>query len=375
MKIEYIDNACCVYERDNFRLLADPWLTNGAFEGSWYHQVGAVRPHADLFTVDALYISHLHPDHYDPETLKKFRKDIPVVVLDHGANFLHRKLEELGFNNLVKVRDGARAVVGPFLITMYAPFVKHPFEESVLGNLLDSAIVIDDGVHVVLNANDNTPDENAARSLREEHGPFDLAQLKYALAGPYPSCFLDIPHFEKLQEKERLLKRLKEKMDSVAMFLDADAVQSFAGSYCLAGTLARKNEYLAVDGLDLSKIPEGKPYNYETEEMPDEDLYDLCEQAREAMWKRQFKFDFFPDTTVSIRLKSGSYFRFNFSKLKCDRGFEADLICIMDPRLLKRILTKQTHWNNAEVGCHIDFIREPNKYQPDVHTMMCFFHP
>jgi len=50
------------------------------------------------------------------------------------------------------------------------------------------------------------------------------------------------------------------------------------------------------------------------------------------------------------------------------------LQCKLDTRLLKRILLKESHWNNAEIGCHIEFHRSPNHYSPDIHTMMQFFH-
>ena len=51
-----------------------------------------------------------------------------------------------------------------------------------------------------------------------------------------------------------------------------------------------------------------------------------------------------------------------------------NLFCSLDNRLLRRILDKKSHWNNAEIGTHISFKREPNKMDPDVHTMMSFFH-
>ena len=50
------------------------------------------------------------------------------------------------------------------------------------------------------------------------------------------------------------------------------------------------------------------------------------------------------------------------------------LKCKMDPRLLRRILDRTSHWNNAEIGCHIDFNRSPNYYSPDIHTMLQFLH-
>ena len=50
------------------------------------------------------------------------------------------------------------------------------------------------------------------------------------------------------------------------------------------------------------------------------------------------------------------------------------LICEMDTRLLRRILDKKSHWNNAEIGAHINFKRYPNIMEPDVHTSLSFFH-
>jgi len=376
VKIEYLDNACCVYSANGFSLLADPWLTNGAFEGSWYHQVGALNfDEKKILSVDALYISHLHPDHFDPAFLKKFRKSIPVIVLDKKPNFLHRKLQELGFYNLVKVKDGETVTIGPFDLTMYAPFTTHPFDESVLGNFIDSAIVLEFGGKAYLNANDNTPTVETAKRLKEKHDPFEIAQLKYALAGPYPSCFLNLTDEEKLCEKERLLARQKTSMDAVVDALGAKSVMSFAGSYCLAGSLTFKNKFLAVDGLDLNRIPEGASYEYEKEDSVSiPELRELCIQARVNLWKRQEQFMFFPDYRFSIKLAEDTYISFNFNSTFFDERPAADLVCIMDPRLLRRILKRESHWNNAEIGCHIDFIREPNVYKPDIHTMFCFFH-
>ena len=48
--------------------------------------------------------------------------------------------------------------------------------------------------------------------------------------------------------------------------------------------------------------------------------------------------------------------------------------CSLDLRLLKRILDKRSHWNNAEIGCHIELNRSPNYYSPDIHTALQFLH-
>lgn len=43
-------------------------------------------------------------------------------------------------------------------------------------------------------------------------------------------------------------------------------------------------------------------------------------------------------------------------------------------RMLKEIMERNKHWNNAEIGGHIRFHRTPNIYQPDVHLLMSYFH-
>ena len=40
---------------------------------------------ADIQNVDGIYVSHIHPDHYD-ERYFKFSKDIPLIILNEGPN-------------------------------------------------------------------------------------------------------------------------------------------------------------------------------------------------------------------------------------------------------------------------------------------------
>ena len=58
----------------------DPWLTDGEYYGSWCHY-----PYYDLDknineinSYNAIYISHIHPDHSSENTLKKISKEIDI---------------------------------------------------------------------------------------------------------------------------------------------------------------------------------------------------------------------------------------------------------------------------------------------------------
>lgn len=414
MKLTHIDNACCIYESNGFRLLCDPWLTDGAFEGSWMHYPPLSTRIADVVNSDALYISHLHPDHYDPATLKHFRRDIPIIVLDHGSNFLHKMLQSEGFNNLVKVKDKQSVVIGPMEVTVYAPFTKHPFDNSELGNFLDSAIVVETNGKVILNANDNTPSVESARALRENHGRFTVAQLKDSLASAYPSCFINLSVQEKLSEANRLIKRQLTAMCEVAKELETEWFQPFAGDYQLGGYLADKNRFLGVAGKQYSaqfiasrgikplilneqgsidlvtgelkasyreniipyetwiNLVSKKKFDYELEpEVGVAELKSKIVLAFDKLAKFQEKFNYYPDINVWV---NGVCKYLGKQKGTTVRLDVPQITFRMDNRLLLRILDRKSHWNNAEVGCHIEIERVPNVYDPDLVNAMCFFH-
>ena len=130
MKVKFISNACCVVEtNEGTQILTDPWIENGVFEGSWCHFHKLKTSINDLQNIDAIYVSHIHPDHYD-DRFFNFPKDIPIIVLDHGLNFLHRKLLDGGYKNLIKIKNKETIKFKDLELTLFAPFVKHNFFED-----------------------------------------------------------------------------------------------------------------------------------------------------------------------------------------------------------------------------------------------------
>ncbi len=249
-----ISNACCIYESNGFRLLADPWLTDGAFEGSWFHDPPLKAKPEDFLDVDALYISHIHPDHADPETLKHFRRDIPIVTLADQNSFCAKHLSRMGFTDVFAMQDGTRTEIGPFDVKMFGPFTRHPFhgDDCEVGNIVDSAIWISDGRCSVLNTNDNTPSIAAARALQGKYGSPTVAQLQFNSAGPYPACFINLSREEKLAEHHRLIERQLEHSAMVGAVLGAQLVQPFAGAYRLGMGYEHMNEYLGTTSAEYA---------------------------------------------------------------------------------------------------------------------------
>ena len=415
MKFKFIGNAGGIFSgAQGTKILCDPWIIDGVFEGAWYHYPPLKTKLSDIQDVDAIYLSHIHADHYDQRNFD-FPKDIPLIILDEGPNFLKKNLMNKGFNNIICIKNDETVKFKEFKLTIYKPFTKHIYEESLLGNLVDSSLVLESNGITAINFNDNTPDEKSCLYLNKKFKKIDLAMLNYNAAGPYPSCFDNLSEKEKTDEHARILRRNFDHLCNIIPILKPKSVLPFAGAYVIGGKNSFKNSYLGTTTWDkcadylkenlefkskivclrenhvfdiekqkeldkykridikemnnyIQKITNNK-YTYENDEMPDENklLKDL-KIASSKMLDRIKKFDVSLNSNVFINIKNENI------KILNGKDDYMKLYCKLDLRLLRRILDRKSHWNDAEVGTHISFKRYPNKMDPDVHTCMSFFH-
>ena len=399
LTFQFIANACGVFTGKNgSRVLCDPWINDGVFEGSWCHY---------------------------PKLSTKFEdfKNIDAIALDHGPNFLIKKLESLGFNNILKVKDNETVEFKEFKITLFAPFAKHNFHDSMVGNLIDSAMLVEcDGIKG-FNTNDNTPTIESCKELKRKFGNINLAMFNYNAAGPYPSCFNNLSKEEKMSEHHRIIQRNYSYMRDLTNSLKPNLVLPFAGSYVIGGKQHFKNEYLGTSTwddcksyLDSQEIGEAEVivlnenqilnieeqtiqgdytvidkedmfnyinnelskiiYPHESDEFPEKEmLLNLIERASAEMIKRMEKFKICSSFEVFLKVFDTHARIFpSFKQSKEIDEIDNMLLCDLDERLLLKIIERSAHWNNAEIGAHIDFYRKPNKYEPDLHTGLQFFH-
>ena len=415
MKFKFIGNAGGIFTGSKgTKILCDPWIVDGVFESAWYHYPPLKTKLSDIQNVDGIYVSHIHPDHYD-ERHFDFSKDIPLIILNKGPNFLKKNLINKGYSNFIEIKNDQTVQFKEFKLTLYKPFTKHIFEESLIGNLIDSALVLENDDVTAINFNDNQPDENACSFLKNKFKNIDLAMLNYNAAGPYPSCFDNLSTEEKINENKRILKRNFDHLCNIIPILQPKSVLPFAGAYIIGGKNYFKNEYLGTTTwdecadylnrnlkfnskvfclrenqtydiknqkqldkykkLDLNEMKnyiqsiKDKKYDYENDNMPDvSKLIDEVKMASTKLLERVKKFN--------IQLKSNVFIKVGKENVQIVKGQDSDrhLYCDLDLRLLNRILNKKAHWNNAEIGTHINFKRVPNKMDPDVHTCMSFFH-
>ena len=247
--------------------------------------------------------------------------------------------------------------------------------------------------------------------------------LNYNSAGPYPSCFDNLTKQEKIEEHFRILERNYHHVKDVIIAMEPTYMLPFAGSYVLGGDLHYKNEYLGTSTWDecakwliAKKIKDTKvillqenntlditngvtnkkyepidleemkryikdelskiKYPYQLEQSPNKhQLLSDVKKAALGMKERMNRFKITSTFSVVLSIYSEQYQIYpDFKHFNKGDSIGDKLECKLDERLLRNILDRKSHWNNAEIGAHISLNRSPNRYEPDLHTGLQFFH-
>ena len=101
VKVRFFNHAFLKVETDNFRFATDPWAVGPAFNNGWFLKKKTKNDWINqLNNCDFIYISHNHPDHLHPLTLKKVKKDMLFLVPNFITKSTEIYLRSLGFNNI-----------------------------------------------------------------------------------------------------------------------------------------------------------------------------------------------------------------------------------------------------------------------------------
>jgi UDP-MurNAc hydroxylase len=148
---------------------------------------------------DAIYISHVHPDHFDPRTLDAFPKHIPIYIGDYKAKGFRDELRTLGFTvTEVPFQTSHRIDGTDFELAI----LESDYAESAA---YDSSMVVRTPDFTLFNNNDCFLKPEKYGWVAERYD-VDYAFLGYSPASYFPICFEYAP-----AEKERLLADASER--------------------------------------------------------------------------------------------------------------------------------------------------------------------
>ncbi len=224
MEVTYIGHAAMIMKSSGGKtILMDPWLTDPTYHGTWWHYPQLALGVDDLPPIDYLYISHEHPDHFDPPTLERMDKRVSIVI----ANFRNKKFRDriaaLGFDDITELdfHEDYQPTGADFTLRMIAP--DRAWD--------DSAIVVRDAQHTFVNVNDCHLDDQTLAKLGESFD-IDLSFLTFTGASQYPNCF-DFPEQSRLERARASKKSHIEEFVSWAKLLRTKRAVPAAGNFAL----------------------------------------------------------------------------------------------------------------------------------------------
>ena len=223
MKVTYIGHACMMMESAGTRILMDSWLSDPTYHGSWWHYPPLVHRPEDLPKIDYLYISHEHPDHFDPPTLKKLDKNIHIVIADFKRKRFVNRIRDLGFDQISEIPFGEEFACEGSSIKLRLIPPDRPWD--------DSAILVKDHETTVLNVNDCHLDDQTLAELGQSE-QIDLAFLTFTGASQYPGCF-DLPEELKVERWQASKKAHVEEFVNWAKLVRTKRAVPAAGNYAL----------------------------------------------------------------------------------------------------------------------------------------------
>ena len=123
--------------------------------------------------VDAVYLTHVHWDHWHGPSLKKYiSKDTLIITHDEPNKRSFNDLNSMGFKNVMLLRHGESLRIGDIKVT--------PYQFGLFLN--DSAVVIETTDMKLLNANDCKIAGSSLRNILNRHGKFDFALRSHSSA-------------------------------------------------------------------------------------------------------------------------------------------------------------------------------------------------
>lgn len=130
-RVTFLGHATVLVDTGRTRVLIDPFFLPRAPDAG-YRPLPFPR-----WSVDAILITHSHPDHFHPGTLLRFGPDVPILVPEVARESalsvdMARRLRELGFRRVETVGWWDERTIGDARITALPFYGEQPTADDVL---------------------------------------------------------------------------------------------------------------------------------------------------------------------------------------------------------------------------------------------------
>jgi L-ascorbate metabolism protein UlaG (beta-lactamase superfamily) len=435
MKITHYSNSFISVSSQGDSIVCDPWVGKANASG-WQSfpefSHSALRKH--LAGVRWVYLSHLHDDHFHPNTLKSCGLlDREFIIKRFESPVLRERLKRLGVTRIHEVDPFTVQQFGPFELSIFPQMTSNSSGlEDEVNYDLDTSIAIKADGSVFFNQVDNPLSlqdiTHIHGYINEKLGAIDVACLMSGAASEYPHLFLGI---DQISEKRRIVERSLIDLCDWLRLLKPRYFFSAGGTYLIPGWMGIFNDNIAqpnfaeisshiaaselpvqaldleggrfielsagqktaLTGVDLASLQANRQvaiemhrhdsYQYEALTAPEWPiLMTLLDTAREN-WARKVSKD---RLTVHQTIQFDIYSQLRLDGDKPDasqrlgsyqicQATQADagvLVVHIDQRAIFGCLTRRLIWNGV-LGALCLFDRRPNRHYPTDFFSINFF--
>ncbi len=435
MKITHYSNSFISVRSQGEHFVCDPWMGK-ANTGGWQsfpeYPVDQLTRH--LSDARWIYVSHLHDDHFHPQTLKALGLlDREFVIKRFQAPVMRERLKKLGVMRIHELDPFAINRFGPFEVAIFPQMTSNScgLDDDVNFDLDTSIVFRADGT-VFFNQVDNplsTADLSQVQGWIFKHlGKVDIACLMSGAASEYPHLFLGI---DQEGAKRHIVDQSLKKLITWLELLEPSFYFPAGGTYIIPGWLSAfghnvaqpafpeieeviQNSVLRVHPLSLEggysahlesgslqsiSKPEVVPieadmqlaikkhrhdsYLYEALDVPAPQEFLELLDAAQLKWANKV-------LSADLRITQSIQFKF-YTKLAVVSGNEPDqtylvgqyelysqqqtggkLLIHIDQRALYGCITRRFIWNGI-LGSLCLYERTPNKHYPTDFFSINFF--
>lgn len=266
MKITHYSNSFFSIESQGKRIICDPWVGK-ANSGGWqsYPEFSFNSLAKELMDVEWVYISHLHDDHFHPETLQRCELlDRKFIIKRFEAPVLKNRLKRLGVQEIYELEPFTVNKFKPFQLTVFPQMTSTSSGlEDDINYDLDTSIVIGDGSTVFFNQVDNPLSiENLSeinKYICSNYGKIDIACMMSGAASEYPHLFLGV---DQESEKEKIVNSsLIDLVKWLSLIKPAHFFPA-GGTYMIPGWMSIYNKNIAqpsyceiISAIAKAKLP------------------------------------------------------------------------------------------------------------------------
>ncbi len=253
MEIKHISNSFVTVYEGKTILSCDPWVgvtTDNAWLSYPHYKKG--KSILNNIKPNFIYISHLHGDHLDQPTLKKYKnKNVTIIIKKFKTPRLKNKIQEAGFNKILECTAWKNYKISNDLSISIVPQLSSNSEEidEQISYDLDTSILIHSNKTKknFFNSVDNPLSAQNLKKVKNHciktfKNGIDVVCFAVGAASEYPHCFTNI---DRTKEKQRVisesLNRVKRKID----ILSPKVYFPAGGSYQIYGKFTKLSKYIA----------------------------------------------------------------------------------------------------------------------------------